>query len=175
MEKWDLFNEKREPLNKTHRRGDKITEGEYHLVVGIWTINTQNEILLTLRHPDKEDYPDCWENTGGCVRAGETSLEGARRELFEETGISVTQEQLMLFKTERTQDTFSDTYIVHADATLSELTMQDGETVEARWVSLEVLEEMIEEGLIGLLIVEKFKALREELKSYLESFYKQMS
>lgn len=168
MEKWDLFNEKREPLNKTHRRGDKITEGEYHLVVGIWTINSQNEILLTLRHPDKEDYPDCWENTGGCVRAGETSLEGAQRELFEETGINSAPEQFILFKTERTFDTFSDTYIVHTDIALSELTMQDGETVEAKWVTLEVLEKMIEQGLVGLPIAEKFKALREELKRYLE-------
>ena len=54
MEKWDLFDEKRQPLNRTHTRGNEMVIGEYHIVVEIWTVNTDKEILLTLRHPDKK-------------------------------------------------------------------------------------------------------------------------
>lgn len=168
MEKWDLFDENRQPLNKVHYRGEEIAKGHYHVVVGIWTINSQNKILLTLRHPDKDFYPDCWENTGGCVRAGEASLQGAKRELFEETGIDVTEEEFILLKTERTEDTFSDTYIVRVDRSIEELVMQEGETVAAKWVTLEELDQMVDRGEVGLPIAEKFLALRDELKNYLE-------
>lgn len=172
MEQWDLFDENRQPLNKIHVRGEKIEQGHYHVVVGIWTINSQNEILLTLRHAEKDFYPNCWENTGGCVRAGEGSLQGAKRELFEETGIDVKEEDFILFKTERTEDTFSDTYIVRVDRLVEELVMQEGETVAAKWVSLEELEEMVQRGEIGLPIAEKFLKLREELKLYLQNHIK---
>lgn len=36
MEKWDLFDDKRQPLNKTHNRQDKMVLGEYHIVVDTW-------------------------------------------------------------------------------------------------------------------------------------------
>ena len=169
MEQWDLFDENRQPLNKLHTRGEVIHKGHYHVVVGIWTINSKNEFLLTLRHPDKDFYPNCWENTGGCVRAGEGSLQGAKRELFEETGIDLEEQAFLLFKTERTDDTFSDTYIVRVDRPIEELVMQEGETVAAKWVTLEELDGMIYRGEVGLPIAEKFLALREDLKCYLEN------
>lgn len=169
MEKWDLFNEKREPINKLHNRQEPLQKGEYHIVVGIWTVNSQNEILLTLRHPDKLDYPNCWENTGGCVLAGETSRQGAKRELFEETGISIDEDELFLLGTERGENAFGDTYIVRKDVDLSNLTMQEGETVEAKWVTLEQLDEMIASGVFVKPLGEKLETMREAFERYLLS------
>ena len=51
---------------------------------------------MTLRDKAKPVYPNCWENTGGAVLAGETSLEGALRELREETGLAAQPEALRL-------------------------------------------------------------------------------
>ena len=53
----------------------------------VWVVNSLGDFLLTLRSPEKEASPGCWENSGGAVVAGETSLQGALRELGEETGI----------------------------------------------------------------------------------------
>ena len=53
MEKWDLFDERRQPLNTIHNRQDKMPSGKYHIVVGIWTVNSNNEILIKLIHPKK--------------------------------------------------------------------------------------------------------------------------
>ena len=92
MELWDLFDENRRPLNRRQSRLAPKVHGEYHLVVVICVVNSKHEILLTLRHPDKEKYPNLWENTGGCIQAGETSRAGAVRELFEETGIRAAEE-----------------------------------------------------------------------------------
>ncbi len=65
MEKWDLYDDKRQPLNRAHIRGDKIEMEGFHIVVEIWTVNLKSEILFTLRHPDKKMYSNFWGNTGG--------------------------------------------------------------------------------------------------------------
>ena len=105
--------------------------GEYHIVVDIWTVNDDNEILLTLRHPDKKDYPNFWENTGESALEGETSKAAAIRELFEETEIVADEDELFFLGTKKEETAFVDIYIVRKKLKISELTMQDGETVDA--------------------------------------------
>lgn len=167
MEKWDLFDEKRRPLKKAHNRQDKMIIGEYHIVVDIWTVNADNEILLTLRHPDKKDYPNLWENTGGAVLAGETSKAGAIRELFEETGIVANENELFFLGTEKDETAFIDTYMVRKNLKISELTMQDGETVGAQWVHLDKLDEMIKLGIIALPVIQRLAPLRKNFEDFL--------
>jgi 8-oxo-dGTP pyrophosphatase MutT (NUDIX family) len=167
MELWDLYDKNRRPLNKTHIRGDMIAQDVYHIIVEIWTVNSKGEILLTLRHPDKEFYPNIWEITCGSAIAGESSLEGAVRELNEETGIAASKEELVLLGTKREGNAFVDTYLVHKDIPIKSLVMQEGETVAARWVTLQKLDEMIEEGLVALPVVKDLKPLREEFKKHI--------
>jgi 8-oxo-dGTP pyrophosphatase MutT (NUDIX family) len=167
MEKWDLFDETRQPLNRIHNRQNKMLPGEYHIVVGIWTINKNNEILLTLRHPNKEKYPNFWENSGGCILSGETSKAGAIRELFEETGIIANENELFLLGTKKEKTAFVDTYIIKQEISLSELTLQEGETVDAQWVTLDKLYEMIESGTISLPVVERLAPLRKVFEDFL--------
>jgi 8-oxo-dGTP pyrophosphatase MutT (NUDIX family) len=167
MEKWDLYDESRQPLNKTHYRKDKMTIGEYHIVVGIWTVNDNNEILLTLRHPDKKEYPNYWENTAGSVLAGETSRAGAMRELFEETGITAGDNELLYLGTRKERTAFFDTYMVRKNLKISELTLQDGETVDAQWVTLDKLDEMIESGAVALPVSERLAPLRKGFEDFL--------
>ncbi len=167
MEKWDIFDETRQPLNKIHNRQDKMVIGEYHIVVGIWTINIDNEILLTLRHPDKKEYPNFWENTVGSVLSGETSEVGAIRELFEETGIIANENELYFLGTIKEETAFVDTYIIRKNIKISELTMQEGETVKAQWVSLDKLNQMIELGIIALPVSERLLPLRKNFEEFL--------
>ena len=167
MEKWDLFDDKRQPLFRTHNRQDKMIKGEYHVVVGIWIVNSNNEILLTLRHPMKEVYPNLWENTCGSVLAGELSKNGVIRELFEETGIIVNENELSFLGTRKEETAFVDTYIVRKDIKISELTMQEGETVDAQWVTLNKLDEMMKLGTIALPIAERSAPLKKKFEDFL--------
>jgi len=58
-------------------------------------INGNNEIFLLKTHFDPEvGLPPRWLTPGGGIDAGETPLEAAVRELFEETGLVITQDQL---------------------------------------------------------------------------------
>lgn len=164
MELWDLLDENRQPLNKLHCRQEPIKPGEYHVAVGIWTVNTEGEILVTLRHPEKEDYPDLWENTGGSILAGETSREGAVRELFEETGICVAEEDLIFLHSVREETAFMDAYMVRVDKSVVKLKMQQGETVAAKWITLAQLDQLMAEGSFVAPVAKRFVHLRPAIE-----------
>ena len=54
-ELWDLYDKYKNPLGKTHVRGEKIKSGEYHIVVDVLSVNHKGQILIAKRHPDKSE------------------------------------------------------------------------------------------------------------------------
>lgn len=96
MELWDLYDKDRRPLGRTHQRGLPVPPGAYHLAVIVVILNPKGEVLLTRRAPEKDACPGWWENTGGSVLTGETSLEAITRELREETGLAARPEEFTL-------------------------------------------------------------------------------
>ena len=169
MEIWDLFDSNRQPLFRTLQRGSKKKPGEFHTVVEVWTIDRAKNILVTLRDPSKEMYPDKWENTGGSALSGETSLQAAVRELQEETGIIATQEELTLLGTCREDEAFFDIYILHRDIPANLLTMQAGETVDAKWVTLNQLDTMISDQTLALPVGRRLSYFRKQFQDFLET------
>ena len=98
MELWDLYDSQRNPLNKTHERGQPFAEGEFYVCAEIWVKNSEGKFLITKRHPDKK-AGNLWEFSGGGTLAGETTKQSAVRELEEETGIKIDESELELFAT----------------------------------------------------------------------------
>ena len=43
-ELWDVYDENRNCTGRLHRRGDPLSEGEYHLVVYVWMLNSRGGI-----------------------------------------------------------------------------------------------------------------------------------
>lgn len=167
QELWDLYDENRNPLNVKHIRGRRMRYGTYHIAVGIWTVNDKNEILLTLRSHEKPDWPDMWENTAGSVISGETSRQGAVRELFEETGIKVEEDELFLLGTERGRTVIGDCYIVRKNVDIKDIVFQKGETCNAKWVTLSELDEMIAESKIAPPVSSRLSRIRKKFEDYL--------
>ncbi len=167
MEFWDLFDGERRPLGRTRARGTPIEPEEFHTVVSIWTVDSNGNILLTLRDSQKESYPDTWENTGGSALAGETSSQAAVRELLEETGIAAEESELTLLGTQKARNSFVDHYALRRDVPLSRIQLQPGETADAKWVSLQMLEEMIADLTLAKPIGEQFNAIREIFLAFL--------
>ena len=143
MELWDLYDVNMRPLGRTRVRGTGMEPGTYHIGVDVWIINSKGEILLTLRAPEKHDLPNEWENTCGSAVAGETPIQGAMRELREETGIVAGPEDLRPFARRTTGDTHLFTYLLRRDVPLDSLTFQPGETVDAMYVTAKQLDEMV--------------------------------
>lgn len=85
---WDAYNCKGEKLGYQIPRSmaKSLSEGVYHIAVMIYVKRADGCILATQRSRNKTN-PLKWEVTGGSIIAGETPVEGAARELAEETGI----------------------------------------------------------------------------------------
>jgi 8-oxo-dGTP pyrophosphatase MutT (NUDIX family) len=56
---------------------------------GVILLDREGRVLLELRSHDDTSYPNCWDITGGGAEPGETPEETARREILEETGLSL--------------------------------------------------------------------------------------
>ena len=166
MELWDLYDENRIPLGRTLPRGEPLPQGAYHLSVGIWIVDGRGNILLTLRSPEKEDYPNCWENPGGAVLAGEKSPQAAQRELREETGIAVALEDLHYLGESRRGRRIMDSYVLQGDFPLESLHLQPGETTAAQWVTIQELMHMAQDGRLATPIAKTMADLGDALAAW---------
>ena len=138
-EYFDIYDINKKSIGKTGERELYVfNKGEYHIVTDVFIFNTNNEILLTQRAPEKKGGL-LWEGTGGSVLAGENSNEAIRRELLEELGLYVEAEELVLFKEirrdEKENPRFKDLWVLRKDIAISELVLQEDEVCNAKWVS----------------------------------------
>lgn len=161
----NLYDENRNLLGKVHRRGEKLAPGEYVMVVGIWIINSKNEILLTKRHPEKKTAPGLWEYTGGHVMAGETSAEAALRELQEETGITAQADELHHIGSVKIEPFHDDDYYIIRDVSMSDIVFQERETVAAKWVTYAEFLRMDETGELAPYVMEFLTPIRDKVEA----------
>lgn len=143
-EYWDLYDENRNPLGRTIKRGEAFAEGEYYVCCEVWMQNSEGKLLITQRHPDKK-AGGLWEFTGGGVLAGETTKQAAVRELEEELGVFASETELSLLEVYQHKNYFMDIFIIKRDLDTKTLVLQPSEVVDAKWVSREELLQMIEE------------------------------
>lgn len=167
MEKIDVYNKDGAPTGKVVDRETPMGEGEYRLAVGIWLQDSGGRIFLTKRSLEKSYAPGKWENPAGHVQAGETPEHAVIRELQEETGISVSEKQLVFLGASRAHPYLGRDYGVRLDVALEDVRFQKGETCDAKWVSFWEFAQMVEEGLFP-------PSLTEHLKDYQSAFLRFM-
>jgi len=153
-EYWDLLDENRQPIGKTHRRGEPLLPGTYHLVVRAWLVNSQGEFLITRRSLTKLGGPGIWEVTAGSAGVGEDSLTAAVREVFEESGIKVKPESGEKFYSKRERTAFWDIWLFRCEFDLADVVLQEGETMDAKKASLTEIETMLKAGCFLSSVVE---------------------
>ncbi len=129
-ELWDIYDKDRNKTGRTTNRHTPLDAGDYHLVEEIWVFTLDNRLLLTKRHPDKH-FGGMLECTGGAVLAGESAIEGLHRELREETGLSLGDTLPTRLSSSSGPYTHYDTYAVRLDFALSDIVLQENETVDA--------------------------------------------
>lgn len=143
----DVYDENKNKTGKIINRKDKnkLNENEFVLSVHCWIINSKKEILITQRsiHLNRGGK---WEDTHGGVKAGETSIDGIKRELKEELGIDVKTNELKLVKTLKRENVFRDCYIILKDITLDSINFNDNEVMNCKYVSIEEFKEIIKKG-----------------------------
>lgn len=137
-ELWDVYTKDRIKTGKTHRRGDKMKEGEYHLVIHVCIFNSKNELLVQQRQPFKKGWPNMWDvSVGGSAVAGDDSRQAAEREVLEELGLKLDLSGKRPSFTMNFSDGFDDYYIVKQDVDIEQLHLQKEEVKQVKWVNRE--------------------------------------
>ena len=99
--------------------------------------------------------------------AGETSLEAARRELSEETGIEAPAEAFRFLNTIATPRIFSDIYLVRL-CDFPPIHLQSTETVDYLWVTPNEMLERCRKGLVIPHLAERFPGYAAYLNSLIQ-------
>ncbi|MBO7251075.1 MAG: NUDIX domain-containing protein [Oscillospiraceae bacterium] len=163
MEYNDIYDENRNLTGRLHQRGTPWQDGEYGVVVCVWVYDGKGHLLLTRRAKEKS-FAGTWENSGGAVKAGETSREAIARELFEETGIQASPDEFELLDTDRDRNIFYDHYCLYRPVRLKDIVLLPGETDDVMWASFGKIRWMVRTGKICKIIGNQFRRQEKVLQ-----------
>ena len=145
MEKVDIYNRFREKTGNVKERKE-LNKGEYRISTHIWIIDSQNRILIEKRSEKEEKFPGMWAQVGGGVKSGDTSKITVFKECKEELNYDVKEENLFYIGSYiRTKD-IVDVWMVNQDIDIGTLKLQEDEVADAKLVSFEEFDKMIESG-----------------------------
>lgn len=176
MEKWDLYTKYREKTGKECIRGEKIPEGLYHLVVHVWIRNRKGEYLISQRSAGRPTFPLMWECVGGSVLKGESSIEGALREVKEEVGLDLEQETgKLLFSKIRGSDVeyeckvfndIMDVWLFSYDGELQLEAATTDEVAACKWMTVSEIRKLYEEKKLVQMLDYLFCAMEDNEPDY---------
>ena len=143
----DILNDKGEIIGESRTYIEVHKKGLIHRTAHVWILNSQKNLLLQKRSSNRRAYPDYWDiSTAGHISAGETSLQGARREFKEELGIDLpdsafqylftVKENIILNQGTYVNNEFQDVYLVHLNSSQEKITFDNVEVAEIKWVNL---------------------------------------
>ncbi len=147
MEYFDLYDQEGNKTEQIIKRGEKIPEGYFHLIVHIWIINSKGELLLQRRNKKTDEIPYLLSTHAGAVSTGETSLLAAVREVYEEIGLKLEESELNLLHRFQTNAPFSrffsDVYYVYKDVDIKTLKLDKTEVKECVYKSFDEVLELV--------------------------------
>lgn len=151
MERVDLYDENRVPLGITaerqeHRRQKQT--GMYRMVVHVCIFNSEGQLLIQQRSAQKVAFPGKWDvSAAGGVRSGETSRQGAEREVREELDYALDLTGVRPSVTVNYDGGFDDFYlVVRDDLDIHRLTLQEEEVSAVRWADEDEVFSLLEQG-----------------------------
>lgn len=147
----DVFDEDGKSLGTMMKsKAHKI--GAWHRAVHIFLVNDKNEVLIQLRSPEKELFPNRWDiSAAGHVGAGEKTIDAALRELSEELGVQAKPSEfkyLFTFKeifeigNDYLSKEFVDVFFLRRNVEKSDIKLQEEEVANFKFMPITELFEM---------------------------------
>lgn len=143
-EQLDLVDDKNRPTGQTELRSVVHSTGLWHRTVHIYLFRkTSNKIdfLVHLRSRNKDLHPNCWDTRfGGHIKSGESVEEAIFNEVKEELGVILDISKLIGGKWRKRNNypncEFTKIYYLEYNSSLQDLTFNDGEVQEVKWLSV---------------------------------------
>src|SRR5258708_529058 len=131
---------KPEPRHKVFKKG------LWRRTAHVWIINDKKQILCQKRSLQKDSSPGMWETAVvGHISPGDNYFTGAVRELFEETGIEVSPNDLNLFKIYKDHKfkEYRGIFFYKWNGKLHEIKSEKEEVDEVKFVNLDTLKKYV--------------------------------
>lgn len=160
MEYLDIRDEDGQITGCIKERKQVHQDGDLHGTSHVWIIRKSEQkiqLLLQKRSANKDAFPGCYDiSSAGHVPAGEDFIESAIRELKEELGIEIKEEELQFldaFKFEKKKMfygqpfhnyEYSKVYILWKDIEPEEMVLQQEEVESVMWMDFKKCYELVE-------------------------------
>jgi len=163
----DIYDDDRNKTGEVVDRTKKLAPGQYILYVLALVKNEKDEYLITRRSMNKRWAAGQWEIPGGGTKAGETSEEAVKREVFEETGLDVKDAPAEVLYSYKNTDESGDNYFVDMYLIKKEFKREDvhcdmEETMDVKLASKEDIVQIQKET--GFLHFERIMKALENVK-----------
>lgn len=142
----DEHNQPVDPQSRTAAHKD----GHWHRTAHIWVRNKKGELLCQQRSLLKDTRPGFWEaHFGGHLAPDMEYIDGAVTELKEETGLTAPKENLKLWQVykhssdDHPNNEFQAVYLYDWDSQISDLSPEEDEVAEVKWISQAEFKRMI--------------------------------
>lgn len=149
----DVLNEFGEFTGEVATREECHKKGLWHRAVYAFIIDKNSNVLLQKRSEKKKLWPNMWDVTvGGHVDAGEFGRQSLIREVKEELGIDITDDDIKYLvgsssiniKGDIINKHYNECYLITKDVDVSKIKLQEEEVSEVRYFSKEEVLNMID-------------------------------
>ena len=130
-------------------------------IVTIFIQNSQNQLLIQKRSKLKGEK---YGITSGHTLQNETAKKGALREIKEEIGVNIKENELnLIYKTKINKITYN-LYYIQKEIDLSKLTLQKEEVEDIYWYTIELINNLIQKNKFYDKQIEAFKIFEKYIK-----------
>ena len=130
--------------------------GDFHRAISVCIVNDKQEVLMQRRSKNKKCYPNLWSIfVKGHIMAGESAIDACKREIYEELGVIVDEEELeylYTIKEEKFVDKnyiekiFFDTFLLIKNIEIEKIKVQKEEVEEIKYMHYEEIKKCILNG-----------------------------
>ena len=158
MEYWDVYDKKGKWKRRVIRKGERLKNDEYHIIVEGWILRDDGNFIIQRRALDKKSFAGMWYCSAvGSVISRGTPKEGMVREFKEELGIDISEEELHLKRIITEKNTIFYIFLVRKNISLGEIKLQEEEVMDVDLADPNKIRKMVEDKtFIGLDYYEKF-------------------
>ena len=143
---WDVYDINGKKLNKVVQRDkDWLGKEEYHMGSAVFIKDEFDDFLIQQRSFNKSLFPGKWSITGGSALAGENAKQCAIREVKEELGIALKQQDLKKIYHFIERQCHFNIFVASVPKT-TKIKRQIEEVEQIAWVSRQKMLEMYHSG-----------------------------